>query len=403
MIRAHRRPSIVLGLCAALALAGAAGCGSDTEGSGGASSATSGSGSEGGGGGAVEAATSSAASTATVTSATTSTSTASGVTACTEAAQCDDLDPCTADTCGADGRCTSSPGSFDDGDHCTIDACDPLEGETHVEYVASDGDACTMDACDPELGTRFVGDLVLFTEDFADAEGGWSVEPPWAIGPAEPSPANARGMADPESDATVGTDDDGIAGVVLGGSPPFDLEGTFYLESPEIDADVEGFVTLEYRRWLGEELANGPTVEVWDGDAWIVVWETPRDVADAPPRGEGWVRMQHDLTGVRSATLRVRFGVALGPGGANPSWNLDDVQIVRRGWAVDADACTTDSCLPSSGPRHNVVAVDDDDACTTDVCHPLAGVAHIPVACDDGQDGCCSPGCDLDPDCALPE
>lgn len=387
-------------LASAVVLAGAAalaGCGSDETGAGGAA-ASSGSGSDGGAGGAEP--TSSPASTAATTAAVTSTS--SGTTTCSDASQCDDLDPCTTDACGEDGRCTWTPGDIDDHDRCTIDACDPLEGETHVEYVPADGDACTLDACDADIGTRYIGDLVLLEEDFADAEGGWALDGPWAIGPAEPSPVNARGMADPESDATPGTDDDGIAGVVLGGSPPFDLVGTFYLESPEVDADVEGFLTLEYRRWLGEELANAPVVEVWDGAAWVRIWDTPRDVADAPPRGDGWARVQHDVTAFTGPTWRVRFGVSLGAGGANPSWNLDDVLLVRRGWAVDDDACTIDSCLKVSGPRQTTVSVDDDDPCTTDVCHPLAGVSHIPVLCDGGQDGCCSPGCDFDPDCPLP-
>lgn len=380
-------PAVVATACAL------GGCGSESGGSGGSGAATTGGGDGGsdGGGAATIAAT-------TVT-ATTVTSSSTGLAACTDAAQCDDLDPCTADVCGADGQCLSTPGDFDDDDRCTIDACDPALGETHVAYVASDDDACTLDRCDPALGTSFVGDLVLLTESFADAEGGWITEAPWAIGPAEPTAPNVRGMADPETDATPDTDDDGIAGVVLGGSPPSALEGSFYLESPEVDADLEGSITLEYRRWLGEELTNAPTVEVWDGEAWIVIWETPRDIADAPPRGDGWVRMQHDLTALRSPTLKVRFGVALGPGGANPSWNVDDVVIARRGWAVDADACTADSCFKTSGPRQTAIDVDDDDACTTDICHPQAGVAHIPVLCDEGEDGCCPPGCASDPDC----
>lgn len=375
------------------AIVGLTACGSESEGSGGgASSTTGGDGGSGDGGSGTTAAV-------TTGSTSTVTSSSSGTASCTDAAQCDDLNPCTDDVCAADGVCLNTPGDFDDDDRCTIDACDPALGETHVEYVASDDDACTLDSCDPTEGTSFVGELILLTEPFADAEGGWVAESPWAIGPAEPSPTNVRGMADPETDATPDTDDDGIAGVVLGGSPPAALEGTFYLESPEVDADLEGSLTLEYRRWLGEELTNGPTVEVWDGEAWVVVWQTPRDVADAPPRGDGWVRMQHDVTAFRGPTLKVRFGVALGPGGANPSWNVDDVVIARRGWAVDEDACTTDSCLKASGPRQLEVDVDDDDACTTDICHPLAGIAHIPVLCDEGEDGCCPPGCASDPDC----
>ncbi len=351
--------------------AGPLGCGDSVEdGSGGAASSSGGNGGDDGDG-------RDGSSVSIVATATVVTSTSTGPATCSDAAQCDDQNPCTEDACGEDGRCVSTVDAVDDGDRCTIDACDPLEGETHEPYVADDGDACTMDVCSPVLGTAFLGDVVLFQDSFADEETEWAAEAPWAIGPAEPSATNALGMADPASDYSAG-DDDRIAGVVLGGSPSPDAEGAVYLESPEFDADVDGSIALEYRRWLGEQTENEPTVEVWDGSSWVVVWEAPRDVADAPPRGEGWVRAQHDVTALRSATMRVRFGVALGGTSPSPSWNVDDILVIRRGWPVDDDACTTDSCNSASGPRHVAIAIDDDDDCTIDVCHPVTGVDHDP-------------------------
>lgn len=47
---------------------------------------------------------------------------------CTSDQDCDDGNPCTEDTCQANGECVSSPITCDDGDECTIDYCDPSFG-----------------------------------------------------------------------------------------------------------------------------------------------------------------------------------------------------------------------------------------------------------------------------------
>ena len=73
-------------------------------------------------------------------------------TACETAADCDDHDACTTDTCGADG-CEHAAISPDDGDACTTDACDSSTGAvTHTPVMTDDGDACTTDACDSSTG-----------------------------------------------------------------------------------------------------------------------------------------------------------------------------------------------------------------------------------------------------------
>jgi hypothetical protein len=130
-------------------------------------------------------------------------------------AMCDDHNPCTADSCGADGRCVSTPvasgtacsdgnvcngaetctggtctaGSapaIDDGNACTADSCDPSAGVTHRSVAdgtscadsnlcngsetcrtgacaagnapaVDDGNPCTADSCDPAAGVRHTG------------------------------------------------------------------------------------------------------------------------------------------------------------------------------------------------------------------------------------------------------
>lgn len=70
---------------------------------------------------------------------------------CNDPADCDDGDPCTADTC-EEGTCVSSTVDVDDHDACTVDACDPTVGTTHTPVNTDDGDPCTTDTCDPVTG-----------------------------------------------------------------------------------------------------------------------------------------------------------------------------------------------------------------------------------------------------------
>lgn len=60
----------------------------------------------------------------------------------------------------------------------------------------------------------------------------------------------------------------------------------------------------------------------------------------------------------------------------------------------DRNACTTDSCDPVQGVRHDPVHIDDADACTVDACDPRTGrITHVSVEIDDGND-CTLDTCD---------
>ena len=60
----------------------------------------------------------------------------------------------------------------------------------------------------------------------------------------------------------------------------------------------------------------------------------------------------------------------------------------------DRNACTTDSCDPAHGVRHEPVHIDDGDVCTTDACDPRTGaITHVSVDIDDGND-CTLDTCD---------
>jgi hypothetical protein len=59
-------------------------------------------------------------------------STVAGYPGCISAADCDDGDVCTEDTCTTDGSCRHVGASCDDGDPCTLDSCIPAQGCVHT-------------------------------------------------------------------------------------------------------------------------------------------------------------------------------------------------------------------------------------------------------------------------------
>ena len=70
-----------------------------------------------------------------------------------QAANCDDGNACTADTCVA-GVCVATPMVCDDGNACTMDSCDPAQGCQTKPITCDDGYACTIDSCDPSVGCQ---------------------------------------------------------------------------------------------------------------------------------------------------------------------------------------------------------------------------------------------------------
>jgi hypothetical protein len=98
-----------------------------------------------------------------------------GAPACAKAADCDDGDACTDDTC-AQGTCAHAAVAVDDGDACTTDACDAKTGVHHTPVDVNDADACTVDSCDPATGVKHeplgVDDNDACTKDSCDPVGG---------------------------------------------------------------------------------------------------------------------------------------------------------------------------------------------------------------------------------------
>lgn len=190
-----------------------------------------------------------------------------------------------------------------------------------------------------ELGTSAdsCGTTLLLEEDFSNNAAGWTLGTGWEIGPTEVSTCQSpRTPSDPASDHTP-TDDNGVAGVYLGGCPPI-AASTFpyhYLTSPTLNTDVDGAVTLSFWRWLNTLSRNHVKIEVFDGTSWVVIYQSTLG-AGSSVLDSSWTNVTYDLTPYRNPNLQIRFGwrvfVHFG-GGSSSGWNIDDVQI------------TTDACL----------------------------------------------------------
>ncbi|AUX20370.1 uncharacterized protein SOCEGT47_008390 [Sorangium cellulosum] len=220
---------------------------------------------------------------------------------------------CTRGVCSDDGVCTPRPvpdgGACVDSDWCTV-------GETCLAGVCQGGAA--------EAPT------VYFRDTFESNAAGWELGPTWEIGQATSSSGHTYGHADPASDHTA-TSDNGVAGVVIGGNAPVSAHPYYYLTSPVVDAEFDGGVYLTYWRFLNSDEAPHMTnrVEVFDGARWVVLFESGSypGVRDA-----AWKKVSHDLTPYKNASLRVRFGYAIGRDtfvDSVSSWNLDDVEIAN--------------------------------------------------------------------------
>lgn len=194
-----------------------------------------------------------------------------------------------------------------------------------------------MQLCKPgskEVSAQPFRNLVngeLFVEDFSDNSAGWALGNEWQFGPATESSADTFGNPDPANDHTPTTEDNGVAGVVIGGNALDSLHGYYYLTSPVINtSSVTGPLTLEFYRWLNSDTDPymNNSIEVYNGSSWVEIWQS----AGSPGIEDfSWVKITHDITAYKNANLRVRFGHMVSANGAYivSSWNVDDVRILK--------------------------------------------------------------------------
>lgn len=264
--------------------------------------------------------------------------------------------PCMAKAC-LNGLCAPQPANegqaCDDGLFCTVnDACvagvcvgtakvcpgaaDPCHVATCNEALdvctvtpANDGApcgnllACTATSTCAAGICEGNGPLVYFADDFHDNSKGWTLDAEWQIGPALPSSGQTFGFPDPDADHTA-TNDNGLAGTVIGGNVDQGMHGYYYLTSPAFNGVVGGGpVFLNYFRVINLDTAMSWRIEVWDG----VSWKLASLLGSA--QQQTWTGTYIDLTMWKSAQMRVRFGFDITASNAKKAsgLSLDDLVV----------------------------------------------------------------------------
>lgn len=208
----------------------------------------------------------------------------------------------------------------------------PLLGDAGVDtaadaHVATDS-APHVDAdANADAGTTQC--TIHFTEAFADNSQGWTLGTTWQIGPEISSPTDpppgALSHPDPTTDHSP-SNDNGVAGVSIGGNVGSVPNAHWYLTSPTIDLSaVSTPVILEFWRYLNSDDPQfmKSTVEVFDG-AWHTVYQNTGLVTDS-----AWTKVQYDVSAYKSASFKMRWAYQVGSQGASvcSQWNVDDVRV----------------------------------------------------------------------------
>ena len=353
---------------------------------------------------------------------------------------CDDDNPCTADSCDGEAGCLHAPefGQCDDGNACTDgDACAQGVCKPGVLLVCDDSNACTADGCDPNtgcvnapaagscsdgdpctVGEKCVGGVCVggvlqdcgdgnqCTKDYCDSNGKCVHSP-------------LTGPCDDGNECTAG--DHCAAGVCVFDGPTVCDDGNpcttdacnpitgCHLTLNSDPCNDDNLCTADDHCHLGECIGGGQlacndgnicTDDSCEAEAGCVFMPNTAQCSD------GSVCTQGDVCA----------GGWCKPG---PGQKCDDGDVCTDDFCdpldgcgavfnsaacEDGDACTMGDmcdegqCLPGT-------SADCDDAkqCTADSCHPLLGCVNEPIvgSCDDGNactegDGCsegvCVPG-----------
>jgi len=251
-------------------------------------------------------------------------------------------DECNVGVCDATGLCQKKPtpgvACASASDDCNQGICNAsgacLKNPINEGGACSDSDACTTgETCAAGLcqGGKADGYVVYLSETFADNAAGWTLEGQWEIGKAEASPGSAtQGYEDPGADHSE-TNDEGVAGVAIGGYISKTVAPAKYLVSPPLDTQSAAEVHLSFYRWLNSDympyLKN--TLDVFDGNSWVNLWSSG---GPPPIQDQAWTRFSYNLTPFKNASLRVRFGYQVLSNNVITvsGWNVDDVMIANK-------------------------------------------------------------------------
>ncbi len=235
---------------------------------------------------------------------------------------------CFADPIAPGQQCAAATDACNQGFCDTQGAC--IANPINEGNACDDGLSCTTGTtCQSGICTGGTSSITVFlAEDFGDNVAGWQLGTEWQIAGAQVSSGHSYGNPDPGTDHTAANQDNGVAGVVIGGNAATAVHGYYYLTSPAMDTTSSNTVHFEYWRWLNSDYTSymQNQVQVFNGSQWVTLWESGSSpgVQDA-----AWTPITFDLTTHSNTALQVRFGFQIGSSGVFTvsQWNVDDVLI----------------------------------------------------------------------------
>ncbi len=291
---------------------------------------------------------------------------------CSSAAQCNDNNPCTTDTCNS-GTCGHTPVSCPSGQTCnaTNGQCELIPLEPPLPIVAGNTWKYFKGTVAPPSTWRAVG--------FDDST--------WLSGPS------GFGYAD-NDDATVLSDMINTYSAVF-------IRRKFNITNPatvtqltlSVDYD-DGYVAYINGVEVARSASMGGTVGTPPAFNALATGSHEASGGDSSPQP---VEVTHPSPSVLVAGANViaiqchNNTIGSSDFSLIPALSATAVECVVAADCNDNNACTTDAC--NSGTcTHTAISCDDGNGCTTDSCNPATGCAHTPLSCDDG-DSCTVDSC----------
>jgi len=304
----------------------------------------------------------------------------------TSATDCNDGNFCTADSCDPIAGCqhVDDTAACNDGNACTSDSCDPGTGCVHVDTSAScdDGNACTTDYCNPFTGCVFDDDAFLRCNDQNPCTDD-SCDP--ATGCAHAN--NTAGCEDGDFCTVQDTCADGVCQPGI----TFTCDDGNLCTTDGCDPRYGCVFVNDSATFCNDN--NVCTADSCDPQTGCHHQDTSAACSDGNPCTD-------DSCDPATGCVHADNTAACDDGDPCTTSDACGGGICRPGAAIscdDANACTADSCEPSTGCVHADHSADcsDGNACTIDSCDPATGCVFTDgsAACDDGNP-CTDDSCD---------
>ncbi len=235
---------------------------------------------------------------------------------------------CFADPIAPGQQCAAATDSCNQGICDTQGAC--LPNPINEGNACDDGLSCTTGTtCQSGVCTGGTSSVtVLLFEDFGDNVAGWQLDTEWQIAGAQASSGEIYGNPDPGTDHTAANQNNGVAGVVIGGNAATTIHSYYYLTSPTVDTTNINTVYLELYRWLNSDYTPymQNQIQVYNGSQWVTLWESG---SSPGMQDAAWTQVTFDITAHSNTALQIRFGFQIGSSGVFTvsQWNVDDVLI----------------------------------------------------------------------------